>query len=124
MALERRDPAEGWSDRRAWERVEYGAPPWPQLHMDVAPSAALDVMDCSERGVRVTGALPGGLSTGSDAHGTLVFPSGHRCRVEGVVVRAAEGEFALHFTSLWLERDVILDEKRRLRLEREDSATA
>lgn len=118
MALERRDPAEGWSDRRAWERVEYADPPWPLLRLTSVSGLAYDVLDCSERGVRVTGSLPPELAVGADATGTLTFPSGHECAVEGVVVRASQAGFALHFTSLWLERDVLLDEKRRMRLEK------
>ena len=121
MALERRDPAEGWSDRRAWERVEYSDPPWPLLRLGAFPALAYDVLDCSERGVRVTGQLPPELSVGADATGMLTFPSGHECPDEGVVVRTSQEGFALHFTSLWLERDVLLDEKRRMRLERNDA---
>lgn len=115
MSLERQDPAASWSDRRAWERVDYPEPPRPRLRLGGEPAGTWEVLDCGERGVRVVGTLPRELSVGSDAQGVLYFPDGTECNVEGVVIRAGEDEFALHFTSLWLERDVILGEQRRLR---------
>lgn len=117
MSLQRRDPAEGWSDRRAWERVEYTSGPRPRLRLRLGgfPSSWYEVLDCSERGVRVVGQLPAGAAAGIDASGILRFPHGAEAVVEGVVVRVESGGFALHFTTRWLEREIIRHEQRRLR---------
>lgn len=96
--------------------MDYPAPPRPRLRLGGEPAGTYEVLDCSERGVRVSGSLPDELNVGHDAQGLLVFPSGLECRVEGVVIRADDGQFAVHFTSLWLEREVILGEQRRLRV--------
>lgn len=101
-------------ERRDWERVRYLAPPVPQL--DVG-GVSHDVADCSERGVRylVGRGEAAGPAVGDDVRGLLRFPTGEEVEVEGVVVRREPGEIAVQFTTLWVPRDVMLSEKRRLR---------
>jgi hypothetical protein len=43
------------------------------------------------------------------------FPDGPEVPVEGVVVRAAGDGVAVNFTRLWIDKEVIERERRRLR---------
>ncbi len=99
-------------DRRAHERVQYATSERPTLTVG---AARYEVLDCSERGLllaRVGDAL---AEAGLDIQGKVRFPTGVEVTVEGVVLRAQEDAIAIQFTGLWIPRDVILAEQRRLR---------
>jgi hypothetical protein len=99
-------------DRRAHERVQYGTSERPILTVG---GAAYEVLDCSERGLLIARARDAPVETGTDLQGTIRFPTGRQVPVEGVVVRAQQDAVAIQFTGLWIPRDVILAEQRRLR---------
>jgi hypothetical protein len=99
-------------DRRAHERVVY--PPGERPTLTVG-GGAYEVLDCSERGLRVmqTGATP--LETSVDIQGRVRFPPGTEVTIEGVVLRVQDDAVAIQFTGLWIPRDVILAELRRMK---------
>ncbi|MFN2563761.1 MAG: PilZ domain-containing protein [Gemmatimonadaceae bacterium] len=99
-------------DRRAHERVQYAASERPALRV---AGATYEVLDCSERGLLIARTDDALVETGLDIQGTIRFPTGVEVTVEGVVVRAQEDAIAIQFTGLWIPRDVILAEQRRLR---------
>ena len=99
-------------DRRAHERVQYAATERPTLAVG---SERYEVLDCSERGLLVARAGDALAEPGVDLQGKVRFPTGVEVTVEGVVVRAQEDAIAIQFTGLWIPRDVILAEQRRLR---------
>ena len=99
-------------DRRAHERVQYATSEPPLL---IAAGGAHPVLDCSERGLLVVRAGDALAEIGLDIQGKVRFPTGVEVSVEGVVVRAQEDAIAVQFTGLWIPRDVILAEQRRLR---------
>jgi hypothetical protein len=99
-------------DRRAHERVQYSTSERPTLTIG---AARYDVLDCSERGLLVVRSDEALVEAGLDFHGRIRFPTGAEVTVEGVVVRAQEDAVALQFTGLWIPREVILAEQRRLR---------
>ena len=79
----------------------------------------LNVLDCSERGLRCTvpeAPLP---KVGDDIRGRVRFPPaapssrGVEVYVEGVVTRAHEDSLGVQFTAVWIPREVILAERRR-----------
>ena len=47
--------------------------------------------------------------------GTIRFPQGPEVPVEGVVVRAAGDGVAVNFTQIWIDKEVIERERRRVR---------
>lgn len=99
-------------NRRAYERVEYSPAERPLFECN---DSMWEVVDCSERGMRC---IPAGTDlpeSGSDISGIIAFRSGARVEVEGVVVRS-EDDVAVHFTTLWIAREVIVAEQRRMRL--------
>jgi hypothetical protein len=99
-------------DRRAHERVQYVSGERPRLSVG---GASYEVLDCSERGLLVLRSGEALAETGLDVQGKIRFPTGMEVTVEGVVVRAQEDAIAIQFTGLWIPRDVILAELRRLR---------
>jgi hypothetical protein len=99
-------------DRRAHERVQYGAGERPRFTVG---SASYEVLDCSERGLLVLRSDDALAETGLDVQGKIRFPTGMEVTVEGVVVRAQADAVAIQFTGLWIPRDAILAELRRLR---------
>jgi hypothetical protein len=99
-------------DRRAHERVQYPVSERPTLTVG---GAAYEVLDCSERGLLIVRSGHALVQAGTDFRGTIRFPTGTEVTVEGVVVRAQEDAVAIQFTGLWIPRDVILAEQRRLR---------
>jgi len=99
-------------DRRAHERVQYAATERPRLSVG---GASYEVLDCSERGLLIARSADAPSETGLDVHGRVRFPTGVEVPVEGVVLRAQEDAIAIQFTGLWIPRDVILAELRRLR---------
>ena len=101
-------------ERRGFERVEYSAGERPVF---LTGGRAFEVVDCAERGVRFvaereTPPLP---EVGTDLRGTIRFPGGPEVPVEGVVVRAGGDGIAVNFTQLWIAKEVIERERRRLR---------
>jgi len=99
-------------DRRAHERVQYAASERPRL---MVGAASYEVLDCSERGLLLARSGDALGETGLDIQGKIRFPTGVEVTVEGVVLRAQEDSIAIQFTGLWIPRDVILAELRRLR---------
>jgi len=99
-------------DRRAHERVQYAAVERPRLNVG---SASYEVLDCSERGLLIVRSGDAPTETGVDVQGKVRFPTGVEVPVEGVVLRAQEEGIAIQFTGMWIPRDVILAELRRLR---------
>jgi hypothetical protein len=99
-------------DRRAHERVQYSTSERPVLTVG---KAAYDVLDCSERGLLVARAGDALAEAGLDIQGKIRFPTGVEVTVEGVVLRAQQDAIAIQFTGLWIPREVILAEQRRLR---------
>ena len=100
-------------DRRAHERVQYGAE--AERPLLTVGGATYEVLDCSERGLLIVRSADAPVETGLDVHGKVRFPTGVEVPVEGVVLRAQEDAIAIQFTGLWIPRDVILAELRRLR---------
>ena len=103
-----------WKERRGFERVEYAAGSG-ERPVFLSSGSAFEIVDCAERGIRyvaVQNRLP---PVGSDVRGTVRFPDGPEVPVEGVVVRAAGDGVAVNFTRLWIDKEVIERERRRLR---------
>ena len=101
-------------ERRGFERVEYASGERPVF---LSGGGAFEVVDCAERGLRYVApeaetSLP---EVGSDIRGTIRFPDGPEVPVEGVVVRAGGDGIAVNFTQLWIDKEVIERERRRLR---------
>lgn len=99
-------------DRRAHERVIY---PHGQRPLLIIGSGSYDICDCSERGLRVARANAGPLETSVDIQGRVRFPTGTEVTIEGVVLRVQKDTIAIQFTGLWIPRDVILGELRRMK---------
>jgi hypothetical protein len=99
-------------DRRAHERVVYPAGQRPTLTVG---GGAYEVLDCSERGLRVARAGAALLESSVDVQGRVRFPPGNEVMIEGVVLRVQEDAIAIQFTGLWIPRDVILRELRRMK---------
>lgn len=102
------------TERRGFERVDYAAGERPVF---LSEGKSFEVVDCAERGVRFVatreqGTLP---TVGTDVRGTIRFPRGPEVPVEGVVVRAGGDGIAVNFTVLWIDKEVIERERRRLR---------
>ena len=101
-------------ERRGFERIEYGQDPG-ERPVFLSGGGAYEVADCAERGLRYvppTDRLP---AIGSEVRGTVRFPDGPEVPVEGVVVRAGGDGVAVNFTQLWIDKEVIERERRRLR---------
>ncbi len=98
-------------DRRAHERVQYAATDRPRL---IVAGASFEVLDCSERGLLLVRSGDALAETGFDIQGKVRFPTGVEVPVEGVVLRAQEDAIAVQFTGIWIPRDVILAELRRM----------
>ena len=73
------------------------------------------MVDCAERGLRFLATGVTAPSVGSEVRGVVRFPGGREVPVEGVVVRAGVGDIAVNFTRLWIDKEVIEGERRRLR---------
>jgi hypothetical protein len=99
-------------DRRAHERVTYPPGQRPTL---VVGSGSYEVFDCSERGLLVARAGAAGLEEAVDIQGRVRFPTGAEVTIEGVVLRVQDDAIAIQFTGLWIPRDVILGELRRMK---------
>ena len=99
------------AERRGFERVEYSHGERPIF---LSGGRAFEVVDCAERGLRYL-ASPEPPVVGSDVRGTIRFPQGPDVPIEGVVVRAGADGVAVNFTHLWIDKEVIARERRRLR---------
>jgi hypothetical protein len=99
-------------DRRAHERVIYPRGQRPTL---IVGGGTYEVLDCSERGLRIARASAALLETSVDVQGRVRFPPGNEVMIEGVVLRVQDDAIAIQFTGLWIPRDVILDELRRMK---------
>jgi hypothetical protein len=99
-------------DRRAHERVIYPTGQRPTLTVG---GGTYEVLDCSERGLRVARAGAALLETSVDIQGRVRFPPGNEVMIEGVVLRVQGDAIAIQFTGLWIPRDVILGELRRMK---------
>jgi hypothetical protein len=99
-------------DRRAHERVVYPKGQGPTLTIG---DAVYEVLDCSERGLRVARADAASLQASVDFQGRVRFPPGTEVPIEGVVLRVQDEEIAIQFTGVWIPRDVILAELRRMK---------
>jgi len=100
------------TERRGFERVEYLPGERPVF---LSGGGAFEVVDCAERGIRFVAIESHVPSVGSDIRGTIRFPEGPEVPVEGVVVRAGGDGVAVNFTRLWIDKEVIEGERRRLR---------
>jgi hypothetical protein len=99
-------------DRRAHERVVYPEGQRPTLTVG---SGVYEVLDCSERGLLVARTGAASLETSLDVQGRVRFPTGTDVTIEGVVLRVQDDAIAIQFTGLWIPRDVILAELRRMK---------
>ena len=103
-----------YAERRGFERVEYAAGSG-ERPVFLSGGGAFEIVDCAERGIRyvaIQNRLP---AVGSDVRGSVRFPDGPEVPVEGVVVRAGGDGVAVNFTRLWIDKEVIERERRRLR---------
>jgi hypothetical protein len=101
------------SQERGFYRVEYPGGGRPRLY---ATGAVLNVIDCSETGLRYE--LPGGEPPpplGSEVRGVVRFRPGAETAIEGVVVRVSDGAAALRLTGEGIPLRTILAEQRYLR---------
>jgi len=101
-------------ERRGFERIEYG-PEAGGRPVFLSAGGTFEVVDCAERGVRYVAVAERLPAVGSDVRGTIRFPDGPEIPVEGVVVRAGRDGVAVNFTQLWIDKEVIERERRRLR---------
>jgi hypothetical protein len=101
-------------ERRGFERVEYASGERPVF---LSGGGAFEVVDCAERGLRYVPSGAGATlpAVGTDIRGTIRFPDGPEVPVEGVVVRVTGDGIAVNFTQLWIDKEVIEQERRRLR---------
>lgn len=103
-----------YRERRGFERVEY-APGMGDRPVFLSEGGAFQIVDCAERGIRYVAMQEPFPEVGSDVRGTVRFPDGPEVPVEGVVVRAGGDGIAVNFTQLWIAKEVIERERRRLR---------
>ena len=101
-------------ERRGFERVEYGPEPG-ERPVFLSAGGTFEIVDCAERGIRYVASRDRVPEVGSDVRGTIRFPDGPEVPVEGVVVRAGIDGVAVNFTQLWIDKEVIERERRRLR---------
>ena len=101
-------------ERRGFERVEYASGDRPVF---LSEGRSFEIVDCAERGIRyVPPSGPRGLpAIGTDVRGRVRFPEGPEVPVEGVVVRASDEGVAVNFTQLWIDKEIIERERRRVR---------
>ena len=105
-----------WKERRGFERVEYG-PDAGDRPIFLSGGGTFEVVDYAERGLRyvLVSERPALPEVGSEVRGTIRFPDGPEVPVEGVVVRSGGDGVAVNFTQLWIDKEVIERERRRMR---------
>jgi hypothetical protein len=101
-------------ERRGFERVEYASGDRPVF---LSEGRAFEIVDCAERGIRYVSPLEPRVlpAVGTDIRGSVRFPGGPEVPVEGVVVRVTGDGVAVNFTQLWIDKEIIERERRRLR---------
>lgn len=105
-------PQTKYAHERAHYRLAYPVMERPHLLLE---DAGLEVVDCSEKGLRFRapdGPVP---EPGTHVQGTLVFRHGATEEVEGAVVRIQDGEVAVHLTERGVPFSRIWAEQRWLR---------
>jgi hypothetical protein len=98
-------------ERRGYERIEYPPGERPAF---LCGGRALEVVDCSERGLRFT-PLDAPPDVGAELSGLVRFPPGNEVQIEGAVLRV-QGDMtvAVLFTTRWIPREVIVAERWRV----------
>lgn len=110
-------------NQRQYHRIEYPRDVQPRLDLDRADGepggafrVACDVVDCSERGVRVRLPVAVRLEIGAAITGTIRFSRGATVRISGTVVWAHGSEAAIRMERTGgLPFRIIMDEQRYLR---------
>lgn len=102
------------AERRGFERIDYAAGA-AERPLFLSGGGTFEIMDCAERGIRYAALGDRLPEVGSDVRGTIRFPQGPEVPVEGVVVRAAGDGVAVNFTQIWIDKEVIERERRRVR---------
>ena len=105
-------PPTHFACQRAHYRLAYPVLERPRLLLE---DGGLEVVDCSEMGLRLRttgGPVP---ELGTRVQGTLVFRHGGTEEVEGAVVRIRAGEMAVHLTERGVPFSRIWEGQRRLR---------
>lgn len=98
-------------ERRGYERIEYPPGDRPML---LCGGVELEVVDCSERGLRYR-LVQTAPEIGSELRGRVRFPPGTEVEIEGAVLRVqSDDTVAVLFTSQWIPRDVIVAERWRV----------
>ena len=100
-------------NQRGFCRIEYPAPARPSL---VTSEGTLEVIDCSESGLRY--ALPGAESQpeiGGEVRGVVHFHAGGEMKVEGVISRLYGRSVAVSFSGAKIPFSTILKEQHYLR---------
>jgi hypothetical protein len=98
--------------QRAYFRIRFPMRERPRLVVD---GRELEVVDCSENGLRYR-AEPGAVPAwGSEIQGELRFRRGATVEIEGTVVRRQAGEVALRLAETRIPLKIIFDEQRYLR---------
>ncbi len=105
-------PATKYACERAHYRLAYPVLERPRLLLG---DAGLEVVDCSERGLRLRVGDTPMPALGTRLRGTLVFRRGETEEVEGAVVRVQAGEVAVHLTERGVPFSRIWEEQRWLR---------
>jgi len=100
-------------NQRARYRIDYPRPARPTLRVG---DASLEVVDCSESGLRfelVRGAEP--PPPGTRVRGTVRFVSGDEVEIEGYVTRTGADGVAVRFTEKPIPFRTVLEEQKYLR---------
>lgn len=101
-----------YSYERSYFRIPYPSLEGPRLVVDCA---VLQVVDCSERGLRYLAPPHTPPARGTRLQGRLRFPRGVELDVEGVVVRVKGQEVAVRLAEPGVPFRVILQEQIYLR---------
>lgn len=100
-----------FAERRGYERIEY---PLGERPVVTFGDRELEVVDCSERGLRFALAGPP-PDVGTELRGRVRFPPGTEVEIEGAVLRVQHDDtVAVLFTTQWIPRDVIIAERWRV----------
>ena len=106
---------------RSYERSAYRIPyPFVESPRLIVGTQVLQVVDCSEKGLRFRAAPQEVPEVGTRVQGRLRFPRGAEVVIDGTVVRVKDDEVALHLTDAGVPFRVILQEQihlRRMRVE-------
>ena len=111
-------------NRRNHYRVVFPPEIRPRLLLD-GPSAAhtvLEVLECSERGLRFAPPVRWQHPPGAQLSGRLMFARGAEAHVAGTVQRVETGSVALLLNRRGIPLGTILDEQRYIRAHFDDGA--